>query len=73
LAEPIEGKRRLAAIFTADVEGNPIYGADEVATLDATSDLTYLARRERVLRLALGRSTGRLLDRTSGFRVYDLG
>ena len=36
LAEPIETKRRLAAIFAADVEGySRLMGADEVATLDA--------------------------------------
>jgi class 3 adenylate cyclase len=36
LAEPIEIKRRLAAIFAADVEGySRLMGADEVATLDA--------------------------------------
>jgi adenylate cyclase len=34
LAEPIEVKRRLAAIFAADVEGySRLMGADEVATL----------------------------------------
>jgi TolB-like protein/class 3 adenylate cyclase/tetratricopeptide (TPR) repeat protein len=42
LAEPIETKRRLAAIFAADVEGySRLMGADEVATLDALT-----ARRE---------------------------
>jgi adenylate cyclase len=42
LAEPIEVKRRLAAIFAADVEGySRLMGADEVATLDALT-----ARRE---------------------------
>ncbi len=42
LADPIEVKRRLAAIFAADVEGySRLMGADEVATL---TDLT--ARRE---------------------------
>src|SRR5436190_3025344 len=36
LAEPIETKRRLAAIFAADVEGySRLMGADEVATLDS--------------------------------------
>jgi class 3 adenylate cyclase len=36
LVEPIEVKRRLAAIFAADVEGySRLMGADEVATLDA--------------------------------------
>jgi adenylate cyclase len=36
MAEPIEMKRRLAAIFAADVEGySRLMGADEVATLDA--------------------------------------
>ena len=42
LAEPIETKRRLVAIFAADVEGySRLMGADEVATLD-----TLTARRE---------------------------
>jgi len=42
LAEPIETKRRLAAIFAADVEGySRLMGADEVGTLDALT-----ARRE---------------------------
>jgi adenylate cyclase len=42
LAEPIETKRRLAAILAADVEGySRLMGADEVATLDALT-----ARRE---------------------------
>ena len=42
MAEPIETKRRLAAIFAADVEGySRLMGADEVATLDALT-----ARRE---------------------------
>jgi adenylate cyclase len=36
LAEPIEVKRRLAAIFAADVEGySRLMGSDEVATLAA--------------------------------------
>jgi TolB-like protein/class 3 adenylate cyclase len=42
LADPIEVKRRLAAIFAADVEGySRLMGADEVATLNALT-----ARRE---------------------------
>ncbi len=42
MAEPVETKRRLAAIFAADVEGySRLMGADEVATLDALT-----ARRE---------------------------
>jgi len=42
LADPFEVKRRLAAIFAADVEGySRLMGADEVATLDALT-----ARRE---------------------------
>jgi class 3 adenylate cyclase len=36
LEDPIQVKRRLAAIFAADVEGySRLMGADEVATLDA--------------------------------------
>ena len=36
MADPIETKRRLAAIFAADVEGySRLMGADEVATLEA--------------------------------------
>ena len=47
LAEPIETKRRLVAIFAADVEGySHLMGADEVATLD-----TLTARREILDRL----------------------
>jgi adenylate cyclase len=47
LADPIEVKRRLAAIFAADVEGySRLMGADEVATLDALT-----ARREILDRL----------------------
>jgi adenylate cyclase len=47
LAEPVEVKRRLAAIFAADVEGySRLMGADEVATLDALT-----ARREILDRL----------------------
>ena len=42
MANPIETKRRLAAIFAADVDGySRLMGADEVATLDALT-----ARRE---------------------------
>ena len=42
MTEPIETKRRLVAIFAADVEGySRLMGADEVATLD-----TLTARRE---------------------------
>jgi adenylate cyclase len=42
LAKPVETKRRLAAIFAADVEGySRLMGADEVATLGALT-----ARRE---------------------------
>ena len=40
MAEPIEVKCRLAAIFAADVEGySRLMGADEVATLDALTAL----------------------------------
>jgi adenylate cyclase len=47
LTEPIEVKRRLAAIFAADVEGySRLMGADEVATLDALT-----VRREILDRL----------------------
>jgi TolB-like protein/class 3 adenylate cyclase/tetratricopeptide (TPR) repeat protein len=47
LADAIEVKRRLAAIFAADVEGySRLMGADEVATLDALT-----ARREILDRL----------------------
>jgi adenylate cyclase len=39
MADPIAMKRRLAAIFAADVEGySRLMGADEVATLDALSE-----------------------------------
>jgi TolB-like protein/Flp pilus assembly protein TadD len=39
VADPIQVKRRLAAIFAADVEGySRLMGADEVATLDALTE-----------------------------------
>ncbi len=60
VAEPIEVKRRLAAIFAADVEGySRLMGADEVATLDALS-----ARRE-ILDGLIATHGGRILPSTS--------
>jgi class 3 adenylate cyclase len=49
LAESIKTKRRLAAIFAADVEGySRLMGADEVATLDALT-ARRLSRRQPVV------------------------
>jgi TolB-like protein len=63
LAEPIETKRRLAAIFAADVEGySRLMGADEVATLDALT-----ARRE-ILDGLIGTHGGRIAN-TAGDSV----
>ena len=63
LADPIEVKRRLAAIFAADVEGySRLMGADEVATLDALT-----ARRE-VLDGLIGSHGGRIAN-TAGDSV----
>jgi adenylate cyclase len=63
LAEPIEIKRRLAAIFAADVEGySRLMGVDEVATLDALT-----ARREILDRLIA--SHGGRIANTAGDSV----
>ena len=63
MAEPIEIKRRLAAIFAADVEGySRLMGADEVATLDALT-----ASRE-VLDGLIASHGGRIAD-TAGDSV----
>jgi adenylate cyclase len=63
LADPIEVKRRLAAIFAADVEGySRVMGADEVATMDALT-----ARRE-ILDGLIGTHGGRIAN-TAGDSV----
>jgi TolB-like protein/class 3 adenylate cyclase/Tfp pilus assembly protein PilF len=63
LAEPIETKRRLAAIFAADVEGySRLMGADEVATLHALT-----ARRE-ILDGLIATHEGRIAN-TAGHSV----
>jgi adenylate cyclase len=63
LAEPIETKRRLAAIFAADVEGySRLMGADEVATLDA------LAARREILDGLIATHGGRIAN-TAGDSV----
>jgi adenylate cyclase len=63
LADPINVKRRLAAIFAADVEGySRLMGADEVATLDALT-----ARRE-ILDGLIGTHGGRIAN-TAGDSV----
>ena len=61
MVEPIEVKRRLAAIFAADVEGySRLIGADEVATLDAlTSRREILDRNSQDGGLAQRVSTRR--------------
>jgi TolB-like protein/class 3 adenylate cyclase len=63
LADPIEVKRRLAAIFAADVEGySRLMGADEVATLDA------LTKRREVLDELIATHGGRIAN-TAGDSV----
>jgi adenylate cyclase len=63
LADPIEVKRRLAAIFAADVEGySRLMGADEVATLAALT-----ARRE-ILDTLIATHGGRIAN-TAGDSV----
>jgi adenylate cyclase len=63
LAEPIETKRRLAAIFAADIEGySRLMGADEVATLDA------LTTRREILDGLIATHGGRIAN-TAGDSV----
>jgi adenylate cyclase len=63
LAEPIETKRRLAAIFAADVEGySRLMGADEVGTLRG------LTERRAVLDKLIGDHRGRIAN-TAGDSV----
>jgi TolB-like protein/class 3 adenylate cyclase len=63
LADPIKVKRRLAAIFAADVEGySRLMGADEVATLDA------LTKRREILDGLIGTHGGRIAN-TAGDSV----
>ena len=63
MAEPIETKRRLAAIFAADVEGySRLMGADEVATLDA------LTTRREILDGLIASHEGRIAN-TAGDSV----
>ena len=63
MADPIEVKRRLAAIFAADVEGySRLMGADEVATLDA------LTARRKILDGLIGTHGGRIAN-TAGASV----
>jgi TolB-like protein/class 3 adenylate cyclase len=63
LADPIEVKRRLAAIFAADVEGySRLMGADEVATLDA------LTKRREILDSLIAAHGGRIAN-TAGDSV----
>jgi adenylate cyclase len=63
VADPIQVKRRLAAIFAADVEGySRLMGADEVATLNALT-----ARRE-ILDGLIGAHGGRIAN-TAGDSV----
>jgi adenylate cyclase len=64
LAEPIETKRRLVAIFAADVEGySRLMGADEVATLDA------LTTRREILDGLIAMHGGRIAN-TAGDSVF---
>ena len=63
LAEPIETKRRLAAIFAADVEGySRLMGADEVGTLKG------LTERRAILDRLIGNHRGRIAN-TAGDSV----
>ena len=63
MAEPIETKRRLAAIFAADVEGySRLMGADEVGTLRG------LTERRAVLDKLIGDHRGRIAN-TAGDSV----
>jgi adenylate cyclase len=63
LAEPIETKRRLAAIFAADVEGySRLMGADEVGTLKG------LTERRTILDRFIGEHRGRIAN-TAGDSV----
>ena len=63
LADPMEVKRRLAAIFAADVEGySRLMGADEVATLDA------LTSRREILDGLIATHGGRIAN-TAGDSV----
>ena len=63
LADPIEVKRRLAAIFAADVEGySRLMGSDEVATLDA------LTKRREILDGLIATHGGRIAN-TAGDSV----
>jgi adenylate cyclase len=68
LAEPIEIKRRLAAIFAADVEGySRLMGADEVATLDA------LTARRVVLDGLIATYGGRIANTAGDSVLAELG
>ena len=63
MAEPIEVKRRLAAIFAADVEGySRLMGADEVGTLKG------LTERRAILDKLIGDHRGRIAN-TAGDSV----
>jgi adenylate cyclase len=63
LAKPIETKRRLAAIFAADVEGySRLMGADEVGTLKG------LTERRAILDKLIGEHRGRIAN-TAGDSV----
>jgi adenylate cyclase len=63
LAEPIETKRRLVAIFAADVEGySRLMGADEVGTLKG------LTERRAILDRLIGEHRGRIAN-TAGDSV----
>jgi adenylate cyclase len=63
LAEPIETKRRLAAIFAADVEGySRLMGTDEVGTRDGFTE------RRTILDGPIGDHRGCIAN-TAGHRV----
>src|SRR6478736_2729467 len=68
LADPIEVKRRLAAIFAADVEGySRLMGTDEVATLDA------LTEHREILDGLIGTHGGRIANTTGDSVLAEFG
>jgi adenylate cyclase len=68
LAEPIETKRRLAAIFAADVEGySRLMGTDEVGTLRG------LTQRRAVLDRFIGEHRGRIANTAGDSVLADFG
>src|SRR3954467_4618304 len=68
LADPLETKRRLAAIFAADVEGySRLMGADEVGTLKG------LTERRVILDKLIGEHRGRIANTAGDSVLADFG